>query len=134
MNSITLVEGIGPAYANKLRAAGIGTCQKLLDRGATPRGRKEIVERTGIPDKAVRQWVNQVDLYRVRGVRQQYARLLEEAGVDTVPGLAKRNPENLYHKMVAINEERQIVHQVPTRAKVADWIEQARHLPRVVTY
>jgi hypothetical protein len=36
-------------------------------------------------------WVNHADLYRIKGVAGQYAELLEVAGVDTVPELARRS-------------------------------------------
>ena len=57
---------------------------------APPRGRKEIAEATGISDKLILRWVNMADLYRIKGVGQEYAELLGAAGVDTVPELAKR--------------------------------------------
>ena len=33
------IEGIGPAYAEKLRAAGVPSVEVLLEKGATPEGR-----------------------------------------------------------------------------------------------
>lgn len=134
MTSIVVVEGIGEAYAAKLRVIGVSTCEKILTRGATPQGRKEIADKTGISDKLILEWVNHVDLFRIRGVQQEYADLLEEAGVDTVPELAQRNATNLYEKLVAVNEAKNLVQQLPTQARVADWIEQAKHLPRVISY
>ena len=38
MASIEEIEGIGPAYAKKLRAAGVRTCEGLLKRGASKNG------------------------------------------------------------------------------------------------
>ena len=134
MTSIVVVEGIGEAYADKLRAIGVSTCEKLLAHGASSQGRKELADKTGISDKLILEWVNHVDLFRIKGVQQEYADLLEEAGVDTVPELAQRNPGNLFDKLVAVNEAKKLVRQLPTRAKVADWTEQAKHLPRVITY
>jgi predicted flap endonuclease-1-like 5' DNA nuclease len=59
------------------------------------------------------EWVNHVDLFRIKGVGEEYSDLLEEAGVDTVPELAQRNPENLYQKLVAVNQEKRLVRQLP---------------------
>lgn len=134
MTSIVTVEGIEPTYADKLRSIGIKTCEGLLARGATPHGRREIADKTGIAGRAILEWVNHVDLFRIKGVQQEYADLLEEAGVDTVPELAKRNPENLYEKLMAVNREKNLVRQLPTEARVADWVEQAKKMPRVITY
>jgi len=134
MTSIAVVEGIGEAYAEKLRAIGIKTCEKLLTRGATPQGRKEIADQSGIPERQILEWVNHVDLFRIKGVQQEYADLLEEAGVDSVPELAQRNAANLHEKLQAVNAAKNLVRQLPTLARVSDWIEQARKLPRVVTH
>lgn len=65
---------------------------------------------------------------------EEYADLLEVAGVDTVPELAQHNPGNLYQKMAEVNEEKKLVRQLPTEAKVADWVAQAKELPRKITY
>jgi predicted flap endonuclease-1-like 5' DNA nuclease len=134
MAKLSKVEGIGEVYAQKLRATGITTTQALLEKGASPQGRTEIAEKTGISEKLILEWVNHVDLFRIKGVGEEYSDLLEEAGVDTVPELAQRNPEHLHQKLVAVNQEKKLVRQLPTRSQVSNWIEQAKRLPRVITY
>ncbi|NMC53719.1 MAG: DUF4332 domain-containing protein [Chloroflexi bacterium] len=134
MAKLEYVEGIGEAYADKLRAAGVTTTDKLLEMGSTPKGREEIAEKAGIPEKLILEWVNAVDLFRINGVGQEYADLLEEAGVDTVPELAQRKPENLYAKMMEVNTAKKLVRAMPTEAQVADWVAQAKQLPRIVKY
>ena len=42
------VEGIGPDIAASLTAAGVGTTEALLDRGATAAGRSALAAATGI--------------------------------------------------------------------------------------
>jgi hypothetical protein len=59
---------------------------------------------------------------------------LEVAGVDTVPELAKRNPGNLYAKMVEVNQAKNLVRKLPAEKQVADWVAQAKKLPRVIKY
>jgi predicted flap endonuclease-1-like 5' DNA nuclease len=134
MAKLTKVEGIGEIYAQKLQEAGIGTTQALLEKGASPQGRQEIAEKTDISERLILEWVNHVDLFRIKGVGEEYSDLLEEAGVDTVPELAQRNAENLYQKLVAVNQEKKLVRQLPGQAQVSDWIGQAKRLPRVITY
>jgi predicted flap endonuclease-1-like 5' DNA nuclease len=131
---LTEIEGVGAVYAQQLREAGIETTRGLLKNGASPGGRKEIAEQTGISPKLILEWVNHVDLFRIRGVAEEYADLLEEAGVDTVPELAQRNAENLYQKMVAVNLEKKLVRRLPALTQVSDWIQQAKQLPRVINY
>jgi predicted flap endonuclease-1-like 5' DNA nuclease len=128
------IEGIGEVYAAKLREAGIATTDALLEVGASPEGRQEIAERADISGKLILEWVNLADLFRIKGVGEEYSDLLEEAGVDTVPELAQRNAGNLYAKLVEVNGEKKLVRRLPTQAQVADWIEQAKGLPRVITY
>lgn len=134
MTKLIDVEGIGEVYAQKLKEAGIATAEALLEMGATPGGRKEIAEKAGISDSLILEWVNHVDLFRIKGVGEEYADLLEEAGVDTVPELAQRNPENLLAKMTAVNEEKKLVRRLPVLSQVTDWVEQAKQLARVITY
>ncbi len=134
MAKLVEIEGIGEAYAAKLIEIGISTTQELLEKGATPRGRAEIAEKTGISPKLILRWVNRADLIRVKGVGEEYADLLEMSGVDTVPELAQRNPDNLYQKLVEVNAEKKLVRQLPGRAQVADWVEQAKQLPRKIEY
>ncbi|MFN2284489.1 MAG: DUF4332 domain-containing protein, partial [Anaerolineae bacterium] len=93
-----------------------------------------LAEKTGISGKLVLKWVNRADLFRVKGIGEEYADLLEVAGVDTVPELAQRNAENLYNKMTEVNKERKLARRLPSQAQVAEWIDQAKALPRVLTY
>lgn len=134
MAKITEVEGIGPAYAKKLLAAGIKTQEQLLKDGATRSGRKRIADESGIDVKRVLGWVNRADLARVKGVGSEYADLLECAGVDTVPELARRSPTNLLKKMEELNEKKKLVRRVPTEAAVTKWVDQAKGLGRAISY
>jgi predicted flap endonuclease-1-like 5' DNA nuclease len=134
MTKLETIEGIGGAYAEKLEQAGVVSLEALLEQGKTPKGRADLAEKTGISGKLVLKWVNRADLFRVKGIGEEYADLLEVAGVDTVPDLAQRNAENLYNKMAEVNKERKLARRLPSQAQVADWIDQAKALPRVLTY
>jgi predicted flap endonuclease-1-like 5' DNA nuclease len=134
MAKIVDVEGIGEVYAGKLVEAGVVTTNALLKQGATPGGRKDLAEKTGISKDLILEWVNHVDLYRIKGVASEYSDLLEEAGVDTVPELAQRNAENLFSKLVEVNEAKKLVRRLPVLSQVQDWVSQAKQLPRVIEY
>lgn len=134
MASLIKIEGIGPLYAQKLKGVGIATTEALLQKGATPQGRRETAEETGISDNLILEWVNMADLFRIKGVAEEYSDLLEESGVDTVVELAQRNPDNLYRKMTEVNAQKKLVRRLPTLRQVQQWVEQAKSLPRVVTY
>jgi predicted flap endonuclease-1-like 5' DNA nuclease len=134
MAKLEIIEGIGPVYAEKLRAAGIRSVNALLRAGATPEGRRDLEEKAGIGHEYILDWVNRADLMRIRGVGEEYSDLLEWAGVDTVPELAQRSADNLYKKILEVNEEKELVRRPPTRDMVARWIEQAKTLERAVSY
>lgn len=134
MTKLRDIEGIGPKYAAGLEAAGVSTVEQLLKLGATPKGRKELAEQTGISGKLILRWVNMADLFRIKGLGEEYTDLLEAAGVDTVPELAQRNAANLHQKMTEVNEAKALVRRLPTADQVAGWIEQAKGLDRVITY
>lgn len=129
------VEGIGPVFAQTLREkAGINTIEQLLEAGATRKGRAELAEKTGIDPKKILRWVNMADLFRIKGVAEEYSDLLEAAGVDTVKELRQRNPDNLHAAILATNQDRKLVRRVPSLSMVTNWVAQAKELPAKVEY
>ena len=134
MSSVIDIEGIGEVYSQKLHEAGVATTEELLQQGATPGGRKELAQKTGISDRLILKWVNRADLFRVKGIGEQYSDLLAAAGVETVLELAQRRPDHLHEKLVETNEAKRLVRVVPSLEHVADWVQQARKLSRVVSY
>lgn len=128
------IQGIGPAYAEKLKAAGINKVSQLLEKGKTAKGRKTLEEETGIRHDLILTWVNHADLFRIKGVGPQFAELLEASGVDTVKEFAHRNAENLVAKMIEVNEKEHHTRRVPTVTEVQKMIDQAKELPAEVTY
>ena len=134
MTKLTDIEGIGPVYAQKLKKAGVSTTEALLKKGATPKDRQTIANKSGIGGKRILRWVNHADLFRIEGIAGEYAELLEAAGVDTVAELAQRNAEHLCQKLAEVNEAKKLVRVVPVQGQVEKWVEQAKNLPRVVEY
>ena len=134
MAALVNIEGIGEAYADRLAAAKIGTTQALLRLGATRKGRREIAKLAKVTPRQLLGWVNKADLFRIRGVGEEYSDLLEAAGVDTVVELSQRNATNLYEQLITVNRKRQLVRRVPSESLIKDWIVQAKKLPRVVEY
>ncbi|MDX9849641.1 MAG: DUF4332 domain-containing protein [Anaerolineaceae bacterium] len=134
MAKISDIEGIGPKYAEILASQGIKTVEGLLKAGAKSKDRKKLSEVSQISEKLLLEWVNHADLFRVKGVGEEYSDLLEEAGVDTVPELAQRKPENLLQKLVETNAEKNIVRRLPVLSQVESWVKQAKDLPRIIEY
>jgi len=132
--TITMIEGIGPVYKEKLAKAGISTVEALLEKGASKKGRKEIAEASGIGEGVILDWVNMADLFRVNGIASQFAELLKAAGVDTVKELRTRNPENLHKALVETNEAKKLTRVVPALSQIEDFINYAKHLEPKVTH
>jgi len=134
MPKVIHIEGIGEVYAGRLLDAGVPTTEALLEAGATSQGREALAERTGIGHGLILKWVNRADLFRVRGIGEQYSDLLAAAGVDTVLELAQRRADHLHQKLAETNQAKKLVRAVPDLGQVADWVEQAKNLPRAVSY
>ena len=128
------IEGIGPAYAQKLSEAGIDTTGAMLKLCCHKRGRKETAVKTGLSEGQLLKWANLADLMRVSGVGAEYSELLEAAGVDTVKELRTRNAENLASKMAEINSQKKLTRTVPSAKVVAKWVSQAATLDPVISH
>ena len=134
MSKIEEIEGIGPAYAEKLRAADVATVESLLETAGPAAGRAALAGKTGIDAKLLLEWTNHADLFRLKGVASEYADLLEAAGVDSCPELAHRTADNLAAKLVEVNEAKHLVRSLPSAKTIAGWIDEAKTLPKVVTH
>jgi predicted flap endonuclease-1-like 5' DNA nuclease len=129
------IQGIGNAFFEKLKSLSITTQAELLRHGNTKIGRAELAAKSGIDERLILTWVNHVDLIRINGIDEQYAKLLEVAGVDTVPELAMRKADNLHAKLVDVNNvEQRISPTTPTLLEVQSWIGHAKTLPKIVTH
>ena len=128
------IEGIGPAYSEKLSAIDIETIDQYLLAAADRIGRKNLADNTGISSKLILEWANRADLMRVSGIGEEFSDLLAQAGVDTVNELKFRNPEHLYNSLLEINEEKSLVRRVPSQDDVTAWVASAQQLPVMLTY
>ena len=134
MAPIDAIEGIGVKNATTLRKLRIRTTEALLKAGATRKGRKELAEISGFSEHQLLEWVNRADLFRVKGVGEEYSDLLEAAGVDTVKELRTRNPASLLAKMADTNEQKRLVRRLPTESMVARWVAAAKTLTPMVEH
>lgn len=134
MAKLVDIEGIGPVNAEKLINAGVRSTGALLKMGGTEKGRVEIAKASGINKKKILEWVNHVDLYRIKGVGSEFADLLEAAGVDSVLELAQRDAKNLTATLAKVSKKGNLTNRVPTVKQVQNWIAQAKKLPRAVSH
>ena len=131
---ITDINGIDGEAAEILKSVGIRSTERLLDRARTVRGRKMLAMKTGFDEKRLLCWANVADRMRIKGIRKEYAELLQAAGVDTVKDLKYRNPANLANAMAEANKKRKMVRLLPSEKVVGNWIENAKKLQLKISY
>ena len=132
MTLLRYIEGIGEADAQKLKETGIKSVEDLLERAGSAQGRQELAVQSGIQVDTLLRWVNQADLFRIKGIGAEYAELLEAAGVDSSIELARRSSEKLYQRLLEVNQARKVVHKLPTEFQLDQWIHQAKGLSKIV--
>jgi hypothetical protein len=128
------IEGIGPAYASRLRRLGIRTTEALLKVAGSRKGRQALAEKSGFSTAHILEWVNRADLMRVPGIGSEYSDLLEAGGVDTVKELRRRNAGNLYSTLRRVNQRKRLVRRLPDLEEVGAWIASARKMKAAVEY
>jgi len=128
------IDGIGPLMTDKLKKVGIRTTAKLLEAAKSAKGRKALAEKIGVDEKTILRWANLVDRMRIKGVGEDYARLLQVVGVDTVKELKYRNVAKLASAMREANKKSKLVRLLPSERRVQRWVDQAKQLPLKITY
>jgi predicted flap endonuclease-1-like 5' DNA nuclease len=131
---VSELKGITHDLAAKLKQHGLSDSEKFLEAAKTPAGRKDLASKAGVDSKAILELANRADLARVEGIGTVFSDLLENAGVDTVKELAKRDPNNLHAKLAEVNEKLKLSGRLPTPAQVTDWVDQAKKLPKILEY
>jgi Domain of unknown function (DUF4332) len=131
---IAILEHFAPGATAALKPAGIRTTGKLLEAAKDPKGRKRLAAKLGVDEQRILRWANMADRMRIKGIGEEYAHLLEAAGVDTVKELKYRNPCNLAKAMADANTKRKLVRLLPSEKAVTRWIEHAKKLQLKITY
>jgi predicted flap endonuclease-1-like 5' DNA nuclease len=129
---VEAIEGIGPAYGNKLRNSGVKVVDDLLRAGSTRRKRRVLANKVEVAPATLLKWVYRADFFRIRGIGTQYSSLLESAGVNTVADLSRRNPKNLHASLKAINRKKNLVRRIPPYRTIQRWIKNAGNLTRII--
>lgn len=118
----------------RLKQQGIYNSDQLLEVACTPAGRQALAAQAKVSTRAILELANRADLARVRGIGGVFSDLLEHTGVDTAKELAGRRPDNLHARLLETNAQAKLAGRMPTKQAVADWIAQAKELPRLIEY
>ncbi|UCE36038.1 MAG: DUF4332 domain-containing protein [Thermoplasmata archaeon] len=119
-----------------LTSADIQTTADLLKRVLTPELREQLRKETGLKSQRINDLANYMDLMRITTVSEGFAVLLESVGVDSVPELAIRNPDNLFNNSITPYNitGKSIITVKPTIDDVRKWVIEAKTLPKMVEY
>jgi hypothetical protein len=113
---------IEPQYQRELPKVGITSLGDLLSKTREKDERDELALRLLIPKEVLIQWVDKARLARLKGLGVENLRLLESVGIDSIPALAKENPESLYDKLEQAPQEKVL----PRKAIIRIWVREAQ--------
>ena len=131
--SLELIPDITKDAANSLEQIEILNLGKLLDIGKDISGREFIAKQTGFKTQSVLKWVNQADLLRLNNIDNAHTQLLTAAGIDSIRTLRCQNTNELTKKLHAANQDQHLLPESPDESQIAQWIQQARQIPAVVS-
>jgi predicted flap endonuclease-1-like 5' DNA nuclease len=117
-----------------LKVRRITTCNQLLAAAAGAEDREALARATKIAPEILTELVQRADMARVNGIGVVFGLMLEELGIHDVAKLAAQDPEALHEQLRQYNRSERLARRSPTPEEVADWVEQARRLPKLVTY
>lgn len=72
------------------------------------------------------------NLKNIKGIGNTYSKLLEDAGINTIPELSKESAEKLYSKILKVNEDKQITERNPSLQTLIDWINKSNEQLREI--
>ena len=125
---------VPPLLKAALKARSITTCDQLLAVAGRCDDRAALARAARIAPDQLTELVRRADLARVKGVGTVFGRMLEDLGIGEVAKLAHQKPGRLHARLHRYNAASQLARRSPTADEVADWIDQARQLPILVTY
>jgi len=125
---------VDPATIEKLAAAGIKHTKHLFERAKTKQERSELSQLTGVSEDDLLELVKLSDLARIVGVGPRFARLFYETGLDTLEKLITASPEDLYERLIAVNQERNYTKTMASLKDVALCNQMAKDLPKVIEF
>lgn len=128
------IPGVNPEYIERLVAVGIKHTKHLFERARSKSDRAELSRLADVPSGDLLELVKLSDLARIGGVGPVFARLLYEAGADTLEEFLQRSPDELSETLHAINKEKGYTKIMPAVKDIRYCIETARELPKVIEY
>jgi hypothetical protein len=119
-------------YIKELRKANIRMASELLEVGATPQGRAELAEQTGIPVEQILRLVQCCDLCRMIGMAGQTLRRAMAMDYNTLDKFRNASPEGIEAEYIGFLQK----HGEHSNRMVnfPSFVHQARKLADVIEY
>lgn len=124
---LTVINGVGPSYADQLKKAGVAGIAEFIGRTDTTSGVQKLADATGISAATIEGWRDQVELSRIDGIGGSNEMLLHRAGVWTLAQLAESKPADLSAEMEGIDMP-DTPDQKPSTNTVSQWVSEAKKL------
>ena len=125
---------VPPLLRAALKVRRITTCDQLLAAAARFEDRNALAHTSRIDLDRLTDLVRQADLERVKGIGAVFGVMLKDLEIGDVATLAQQQPGSLHKRLRRYNETHRLARRAPTAEEVADWIDQARQLPELVSY
>jgi hypothetical protein len=125
---------VDPEYIERLAAMGIKHTKHLFDRARASKDRAELSRQARIPLGDLLEIVKLSSLVRVSGVGPVFARMLYEAGIDTLEKLSDSSADQLFERLLAVNEEGEYTKADFSTRDVQYCISMAKELPKAIEY
>lgn len=126
--------GINLDHIEKLSKLGITDVNQIVEAGKTPKSRKDLSQKTGIPHDGILELVKLSNLARSSGLKAVRARLYLDAGFDTWEEIARWDPEKMREKIAEYIKEKGFDGIPPTPKEAANTVTAARKMPRIIEW
>lgn len=115
-------------YKKKLAKRGIFTTLDLLERCSNDYQIIRFAKMTGLSRSLLRKWVRLADIMRVKGIGEEYAKLLITLGYDNLEALSIEKGKILHEKIENYDKTKKKVKRMPSEKEIRMWIKSARQL------
>ncbi len=130
--NIRTFSNMNHAVVDSLWKIGLRTSDDILDRTSTADDRQKLAVQTEIDADLLLDLARRADLARIKGIGNLYAVLLKHAGINSIQDLARQDVEELYKRVIELNETMKLARRIPKPANVEQWVEGARKLVPVI--
>ena len=82
-----------------------------------------------ISAKMIDKWQEHANLMRIDVIGPEYSDALNQIGIDSVKEFAKRTPQSVLDKIMALNKTKpNVIRKIPKLEDIKDWIAQAKKM------